>query len=118
HCIMKYSKNVDAARAYIRWLNSDPIWMPWFEKAASFHSGVGPKQNNNPIWNTFPPISQVFKKSPEIARPLGFPGPADRKAAVVQSKYLLGDMFAKAIQGESPEAAVTWAEGEMKQTYS
>jgi multiple sugar transport system substrate-binding protein len=118
HCIMKYSKNVDAAKAYIRWLNSDAVWMPWFEKASSFHSGVGPKQNNNPIWATFPPVAQIFKKSPEIARPLGYPGPANQKVALVQSKYILGDMFAKAIQGDSPESAVAWAEKEMQAAYA
>jgi hypothetical protein len=28
------------------------------------------------------------------------------------------DMFAKAIQGDSPEAAVAWAENELKQVYT
>ena len=115
--VMKYTKNLDTAKAFIRWAMSDPIWMPWFELCGSYYSGSGPKQNNNPIWDKFPPVVQIFKKSPEIARPLGYPGTPDQKVSLVQSKYIIVDMFAKAVQGESPEAAVAWAEKEMKDAY-
>ena len=115
--VMKYTKNLDTAKAFIRWAMSDPVWMPWFELCGSYYSGSGPKQNNNPIWDKFPPVVQIFKKSPEIARALGWPGPADQKVSLVQSKYIIVDMFARAVQGESPEAAVKWAETEMKQAY-
>jgi len=115
--VMKYSKNQDAAKAFLRWAMSDPVWMPWFELNGSYVSGVGPKQNNNPLWDKFPPVTQVFKKAPEVARPLGFPGPADQKVSLVQSKYIIVDMFAKAVQGDTPEAAVAWAEKEMKDAY-
>jgi multiple sugar transport system substrate-binding protein len=118
YAIMKYSKNVEAAKAYIRWAMSDPVWMPWFELASSYHCGVGPKQNDNPIWDKFPPVARVFKKAPTISRPIGYPGPADQRAALVQSKYILVDMFAKAAQGDTPEAAVAWAEQEMMQIYT
>jgi multiple sugar transport system substrate-binding protein len=115
--VMKYTKNLDTAKAFLRWAMSDPVWMPWFELCGSYYSGIGPKQNNNPIWDKFPPVVRIFQKSPEIARPLGYPGPADQKVSLVQSKYIIVDMFAKAVQGESPEAAVAWAETEMKQAY-
>ena len=62
-------------------------------------------------------VPQVYSKSGALARPLGYPGPADQKVALVQSKYIIVDMFARAVQGESPEAAVAWAETEMKQVY-
>ncbi|MFN8526860.1 MAG: extracellular solute-binding protein [Chloroflexota bacterium] len=115
--VMKYSKNADAAKAFLKWCMSDEIWMPWFELGASYYSGVGEKQNNNPLWEKFPPATRVFKKAPENARAIGWPGPADSKVALVQSKYILVDMFAKAVQGESPESAVAWAEKEMKDVY-
>jgi multiple sugar transport system substrate-binding protein len=117
YAIMKYSKNVDAAKEWLRWCMSDPVWMPWFELGGSYYAGVGPKQDANPIWDKFPPVTQVFRKAGAIARPLGYPGPADQKTAVVQSKYIVVDMFAKAVQGDTPEAAVAWAENEMQQIY-
>jgi len=35
----------------------------------------------------------------------------------VYSKYVITDMFAKAVQGMKPEEAVEWAEGELKKVY-
>ncbi|MDP8925072.1 MAG: extracellular solute-binding protein, partial [Chloroflexota bacterium] len=117
YAIMKYSKNVDAAKEWLRWCMSEPVWNPWFELSGGFYAGVGPKQDASAPWGKLPPVLQVYSKSGALARPLGYPGPADQKVALVQSKYIIVDMFARAVQGESPEAAVAWAETEMKQVY-
>ena len=118
YAIMKYSKNVEAARAFIRWSMSDPVWMPWFELSGSYYDGVGPKQDDNPIWQKFPPVTQVFKGMGKITRWPGWPGPWDEKAGLAQSKYIIIDMFTKAAQGDTPEAAVAWAENELRQVYT
>ena len=47
----------------------------------------------------------------------GFAGPANAKAGEVYSKYVVTDMFAKAVQGMKPEEVVKWAEGELKKVY-
>jgi multiple sugar transport system substrate-binding protein len=49
---------------------------------------------------------------------VGYAGPAGRKATEGLSKYVIVDMFAKAIQGMSPEDAVRWAAGELKKIYA
>jgi multiple sugar transport system substrate-binding protein len=59
----------------------------------------------------------VFKNFAPKARAIGWPGPPDQKAGLAWSKYVLVDMFAKALQGDSPESAVAWAEGEYRQIY-
>ena len=51
-----------------------------------------------------------------VARP-GYAGPANAKAAEVLSKYIITDMYAKAVQGMPAEDAVKWAEGELKKVY-
>ena len=48
----------------------------------------------------------------------GYAGPADRRAAEVLSKYILTDMYAKAVQGMAAEESVKWAESELKKIYS
>jgi multiple sugar transport system substrate-binding protein len=117
YAIMKYSRNVDAAKAFIRWSMTDPVWMPWFELNGSYYSGVGQKQDDTPIWDKFPPITRVFKGAGQKTRAPGSLGPFDAKAGLAQSKYIIVDMFAKAVQGDSPETAVAWAENELKQIY-
>ena len=68
-------------------------------------------------WDKLPPTVKVFRDLGPIGRALGYPGPASQKAGLAWSKYIVVDMFAKAIQGESAESAVKWAETELKQVY-
>jgi multiple sugar transport system substrate-binding protein len=117
YAIMKYTRSVEGAKAFIKWTMTDEVWMPWFELCQSYYSGVGPKQDDNPIWQKFPPVTQVFKGAGPSLRAPGWPGPYSQQAGLVQSKYVIVDMFAKAVQGDSPEAAVAWAENELKSVY-
>jgi len=48
----------------------------------------------------------------------GHAGPAGPKAAEVLSKYIIVDMYAKAVQGMSAEDAVKWADGEVRKVYN
>jgi len=45
-------------------------------------------------------------------------GPPGRKATEALSKYIMVDMFARAIQGMRPEDAVAWAAAEMTKICS
>jgi multiple sugar transport system substrate-binding protein len=49
---------------------------------------------------------------------VGYAGPPDRKAAEVVSKYIIVDMYAKAIQGMAAEEAAKWAHGEVAKVYA
>jgi multiple sugar transport system substrate-binding protein len=118
YAIMKYSKNVDAAKEFVRWSMTPEVWMPWFELCESYYGGVGPKQDAAAPWDKFPPVTRVFKEAGPITRYPGYPGPYNQQAGLAQSKYIIVDMFARAVQGESPEQAVAWAENELKQVYT
>jgi multiple sugar transport system substrate-binding protein len=48
----------------------------------------------------------------------GWPGPSNRKAAEAISKYVITDMYAKAVQGMTAEDAVKWAHAELTKIYS
>jgi multiple sugar transport system substrate-binding protein len=118
YAIMKYSKNVDAAKEWIRWTMRDDVFMPWFELNGSYVGGVSTKHDDAAPWSKFPPITQVFKRFGPAVRTIGWPGPPNQKAGLAWSKYIIVDMFAKAVQGDTPEAAVAWAENELKQVYT
>ena len=55
--------------------------------------------------------------APRLGRVYGHAGPAGPKAAEVLSKYIIVDMYAKAVQGMSAEDAVKWADGEVRKAY-
>ena len=58
----------------------------------------------------------VPRRDPDRSRP-GWPGPSSRKAAEAVSKYVITDMYAKAVQGMPAEDAVKWAHAELVKIY-
>ena len=64
------------------------------------------------------PVLAPFKQIPVTGRLAGYAGSPNQQAAEVQTKYIVVDMYAKAIEGMSPADAVKWAHGEMVKVYS
>jgi multiple sugar transport system substrate-binding protein len=48
---------------------------------------------------------------------VGYAGAPNQKAAEVRTKYIIVDMYAKAIQGMAAEDSVKWAQGELVKVY-
>jgi multiple sugar transport system substrate-binding protein len=117
YVIPSYSKNVDAAKALLKWLMRPDVYTPRFLFNQSYIGGVSARHDASLPWSNFPSTVQVFKDIGTYARTVGWPGPPSQKAGLVWSKYIVVDMFARAIQGESPAAAVAWAETELKSIY-
>ena len=67
--------------------------------------------DGGPAW---PNIREAAAAS---SRMFGYAGPPSAKATEVYSKYIIVDMYAKAVQGMKAEDAVKWAEGELKKIY-
>jgi multiple sugar transport system substrate-binding protein len=63
------------------------------------------------------PVMAPYRVAARLGLTPGHAGPADRKAAEALTKYIITDMYAKAIQGGTAEAAVKWAAGELKNIY-
>jgi multiple sugar transport system substrate-binding protein len=59
----------------------------------------------------------MFRTAARTTRLFGYAGPSTAKATEVFSKYIITDMFAKAVQGTSAEEAVKWADAELKKIY-
>ena len=71
----------------------------------------------HPLWFKDPKTT-VFRETLQYARQVGHAGPPGRKATEVLAKYIIVDMFAKSIQGMTPEDAVKWAAAELRKVYS
>jgi len=114
--LMKYSKNQDAAKKFMTWVSSKPIFDQWFTSQQGYTAGPTKAWEDHPVWN-LDPVLAPFKKIPVTGRLLGYAGPPNQKAAEVQTKYIIVDMYAKAIQGMAAEDAVKWAHGELVKVY-
>jgi len=117
HMVMSYSKNQKAARDVLRWASSKPIFGEWFTSQQGFCTGPTKDWEKDPVWEV-DPILLPFKDVGRISnRYAGHAGPSGRAAAEAVTKYVITDMYAKAIQGMAPEEAVKWAHGELTKIY-
>src|SRR5213594_3114662 len=117
HSIMKYSKNQKLAKDFLKWLHQDANYGKWFEVNEGYSVGAAKKWEDHPMWAKVDKPLQVFRQAARLTRAFGHPGPASAKATEAYTKYVIVDMYAKAVQGMKAEDAVKWAEGELKKIY-
>ncbi len=115
--VMGYSKNGRAAKDFIRWITSKEIYEKWFVSQLGFSVGATTDWERHTLWNE-DPVMLPFKAAARTGRFAGYAGPSNRNAAEVVTKYIITDMYAKAVQGMPPEEAVKWAHGELAKIYA
>ena len=69
------------------------------------------------VWGA-DPVLLPFKDIPRTGRLMGYAGPPSRASAEAQTKYIIVDMYAKAVQGMAAEDAVKWAHEELVKIYA
>ena len=107
--VMKYSKNQQVAKEFLRWFMDRPQYDKWM--AANDGYTVGP----TPYWEKHPLVGEgsqahSLQGGVKFGRWPGYPGAPSRKASEALVKYILVDMYAQAIKGMKAEDAVKWAE--------
>ena len=117
HAIPNYSKNQKAAKDFLKWVHSKPVYEKWFVSQKGFATPPTAEWENHKLWGE-DPVMTPYKIAGRLARAPGYSGRSDAKAAEALSKYIITDMYAKSVQGMSPQEAVKWAAGEVRQIYS
>ena len=115
--LMGYSKNQKAAKEFLRWITSKEVYQKWFDSQQGYSVGATTIWEKDPLWKK-DPVMLPFQAAARAGHFPGYAGPADRKAAEGLSKYLVTDMYAKAVQGMPAEEAVKWADGEFRKIHA
>ena len=116
HVVPSYSKNQKAAKDFLKWMHTASNYDKWFTTQKGFATGPTAEWEKSKMWDE-DPVMAPFRVAGQLGQIPGYPGPTGPKAAEVLSKYIVTDMYAKAIQGASAEDAVKWAETELKSIY-
>ena len=114
---MKYSKNQKLAKDFLRWLHGRSKYGKWFEVHEGYSVGRHQEVGGAPDVGRSTSPCKIFRQAARASRLFGYAGPASAKATEAYTKYIIVDMFAKAVQGMKAEDAVKWAEGELKKIY-
>ncbi len=117
HMVMKYSKNQKAAKEFLRWIHTPANYEKWFVSQKGYSTPPTAQWEKHKMWEE-DPVMAPFKIAGRFGLSPGYAGAPNRKSAEVLTKYIITDMYAKGVQGMSPEEAVKWAAGEVRQIYS
>ncbi|HXZ43872.1 MAG TPA: sugar ABC transporter substrate-binding protein, partial [archaeon] len=117
HGIMRYSKEQRLAKDFLKWLHSKEQFVKWFEVEEAYTVGSTKFWETHPLWEKFDASLRPFRTAARGARMFGYAGPPTAKAGEVYSKYIIIDMYAKAVQGVPPADVAKWAETELRKIY-
>ena len=114
--IMSYTKNAQAAKDFLLWLMQPAQYDAWMDSGKGYLQGTLKGYQNASAFKTDPklkPFLEVITNG--SGHWVGWPGPLSAQSFRVYTNYYIVDMFAKACAGEfTPQAAVAWAEGNLK----
>ena len=74
------------------------MFAEWFASQQGNSNGATKDWGNDKVWDA-DPVLRPFRDMPLFGRVAGYAGPPNRKATEVVTKYVITDMYAKAIQG-------------------
>ena len=111
-----YVKDPKKVTDFLKWLHSKDVYGEWFTSQQGFSVGCTKIWEDDPLWK-IDPVMAPFRTAAESGRFAGYAGRAGRAAAETISKFIIVDMYAKAVQGTAPEDAVKWAHGELAKIY-
>jgi multiple sugar transport system substrate-binding protein len=115
-CVLKYSKNQKLAKEFIAWYMAKEQYDKWFDVMDTFSIPPTKVWYDSPVW-VRDRKNLVFRDVIKDSLWPGYAGPPSRKASEAMAKYVIVDMFARAIQGMKPEDALKGATAELKKIY-
>jgi multiple sugar transport system substrate-binding protein len=117
HVMPSYSKNQSAAKELLKFIHKKENYEQWFTTGLGFDTPGTKSWETHPMWEK-DPVMKPYAVAGKLGATPGRAGPPNAKAAEVLSKYLIVNMFASAIKGQSAEDAVKAADAELKKIYT
>ena len=114
--ILKNSKNIPAAKEFLKWWFQDDQYLPWWRIQEGYHLQPIKKLVDDPMWFKDPKMAP-FRQQPKFGRNAGYAGPPNEKSALAWSKYIVVDTFAKAMQSGDAKASIEWGAEQLKRIY-
>jgi len=107
--IWNFSKNVDAAKDFLRFFYEEENYSSWVVAGNGLNHAPVRYFENHPVWLNDPKLAMLPKEG-EFAHPAGWPSPPNQYVVQIMNAFILPDMVAKVVHGASTKDAITWAE--------
>jgi multiple sugar transport system substrate-binding protein len=112
--IWKFSKNVDAAKEWIRYLiGKREVYDEYIISGEAFNLPVFANLQDHPVLKTDPKYGPLKGEGVQF-HIYGWPAPPSDKIQLITNSFILPNMLAKAVTGTPTKDAIAWAESEIK----
>ncbi|MBI2219196.1 MAG: extracellular solute-binding protein [Candidatus Rokubacteria bacterium] len=112
--IWKFSKNVEPAKEWIRYLlGKREVYNEYIISGEAFNLPVFANLQDHPVLKTDPKYA-TLKGEGVHYHIYGWPAPPSDRVQLITNSFILPNMLAKAVTGTPTKEAIAWAEGEMK----
>ena len=111
--IWKFSKNVDLAKDFIRFLFQKDNYDAWITASNAFNHPPLKHLADHPIWSKNPKLAMLPKEA-EYAHERGWPAKPSAAVQLIQVNYVLPDMVAKAVNGMPTKRAMDWGQEQVR----
>ena len=112
--IWKFSKNVEPAKEWIRYLiGKKEVYDDYIMSGDAFNMPVYTNHQDHPVFKTDPKFANLKSEGVQY-HIYGWPAPPSDKIQLITNSFILPNMIAKAVTGTSTKDAVAWADTEMK----
>lgn len=116
--ILKNSKNIPAAKEYLKWWHSEKPFGDWLRVQVGFHVPVTKKWFGDPtVWGDDPKLGYVQYIDKYKVRYKGYAGPINEQSSMAEAKWIVGDTFYKAVTTGDAVGSIKWGETELKKIY-
>jgi multiple sugar transport system substrate-binding protein len=116
HGVFAYSKDVQAAKDFLRWIMDPKQYRPWIASGDMYFAPFLHGFDKVPEWDIEPRV-KPFQKVLETGKLTSWPAPANRQHGEVVNRWIVIDMFTKACTGTPTKAAIAEAVSQLKTIY-
>ena len=115
HAIPAYVKDPKPAEELLLWIHDPQNFRTFMDASSAYTAPMVNGYADHPVWQKDPKMALL--KDVSAYKWPGYPGPSSPASSEAMSKFIIVDMYVKAIKGEKPQDAVAWAERELKRIY-
>jgi multiple sugar transport system substrate-binding protein len=112
--IWKFSKNVEPAKEWIRYLlGKRTVYDEYIMSGDAFNLPAYEQLQDHPVLKTDPKYAALKGEGVQY-HIYGWPAPPSDRVQLITNSFILPNMLAKAVTGTPTKEAIAWAENEMK----
>ncbi len=113
--VWKWANSPETAKAFI--VDWYAQWQTWGKVTSGYNSPPCLDMWKKPMPGLEDPNFQIMQDWRDVAFVAGWQGPFHSAIEEVNATFVIPNMMARAVRGESPDAAMKWAEGEYKRIF-